>query len=110
MAAVSIAGFSSGSDRPETIAVDIVKWYETSTTIEELRQTDSLSAAEKMIAEVRGAEAELRRVIDAIPALAWCNSAHGSNEFLNRRWHDYTGLTPEESRGSGWRAVHHEGC
>jgi PAS domain-containing protein len=45
-----------------------------------------------MIGEVRGSEAQLRRIIDTIPpALAWCNSAHGSNEFLNRRWHDYYG-------------------
>jgi formate hydrogenlyase transcriptional activator len=30
-------------------------------------------------------------------------------EFLNKRWHDYTGLSPEESPGWGWgRAVHPE--
>jgi len=46
-------------------------------------------------------------MIDTIPALAWCNLPDGSNEFLNKRWHDYTGLSPEESGGSGWQTVIH---
>jgi PAS domain S-box-containing protein len=57
--------------------------------------------------EIRGPEAQLRRIIDTIPALAWCNLPDGSNEFLNKRWHDYTGLSPEESGGSGWQTVIH---
>jgi hypothetical protein len=32
-------------------------------------------------------------IIDAIPTLAWCARPGGSIEFLNRRWHDYTGLS-----------------
>lgn len=50
---------------------------------------------------------DLRRVIDALPTLAWCNLPDGSNEFLNKRWHAYTGLSPEESHGWGWRAAFH---
>ena len=86
---------------------DIVKWYGTSTDIQDLRQTDSLRAAERMIEEIRGSEARLRRIIDTIPALVSCFLPDGSNEFLNRRWHDYTGLSPEESQHGGWQqAVH----
>ena len=33
----------------------------------------------------------LRRIIDTIPALAWCAMPDGSIEFLNKRWLDYTG-------------------
>ncbi|HYT19757.1 MAG TPA: sigma 54-interacting transcriptional regulator, partial [Candidatus Polarisedimenticolia bacterium] len=46
-------------------------------------------------------------VIDTIPTLAWCNLPDGSNEFLNKRWHDYTGLSPEESHGWGWQVAFH---
>ncbi|HXQ36980.1 MAG TPA: hypothetical protein VN843_23410, partial [Anaerolineales bacterium] len=28
----------------------------------------------------------LRRIIDTIPALVWCNLTDGSNDFVNRRW------------------------
>jgi len=52
-------------------------------------------------------EAKLRRVIDTIPTMAWCNLPDGPNEFLNKRWHDYTGLSPEESHGWGWQAAFH---
>jgi formate hydrogenlyase transcriptional activator len=88
---------------------EIVKWYGTATDIEELKRTDSLRAAEKMIEEIRGSEAQLTRVIDTIPSLAWSTLPDGSGEFWNKRWYDYSGLTPEECLGSGWhRAVHPE--
>ena len=47
--------------------------------------------------ELKNSERKLRQVIDTIPTLAWCNLPDGSNEFLNKRWHEYTGLSPEES-------------
>ena len=46
-------------------------------------------------------------VIDAIPAIAWSSHPDGSVELVNRRWHDYTGLSPEESYGWGWKAAVH---
>jgi formate hydrogenlyase transcriptional activator len=68
---------------------------------------DSLRGAEKMIDEIRGSEAKLRLIIDTIPALVSCFLPDGSNEFMNRQWHDYTGLSPEESHRGGWQqAVH----
>src|ERR1700694_1993784 len=52
-------------------------------------------------------EDKFRVMIDVIPALAWCNLPDGSNEFLNQRWHDYTGLSEEEAHGWGWRFAFH---
>ena len=49
----------------------------------------------------------LRRVIDTIPALAWCARPDGSMEFLNRQWHDYTGLSPAATIGWGYQAAFH---
>jgi formate hydrogenlyase transcriptional activator len=49
-------------------------------------------------------EAELRRIIDAIPTQAWCTRPDGNIVYLNKRWHDYTGITPAEvfgARGPG---------
>src|SRR2546426_11862807 len=46
-------------------------------------------------------------IIDAIPTLAWCARPGGANEFLNRRWHDYTGLSVEEGLGWGWKTAIH---
>src|SRR5438876_11951894 len=56
---------------------------------------------------LRRREDYLRLTIDTIPVLAWCSRPDGSNEFLNQRWLDYTGLTIEEARGSGWKVAIH---
>jgi len=40
---------------------------------------------ENALLESRESEAVLRRIIDTIPSLAWCNLPDGSNEFLNKR-------------------------
>jgi PAS domain S-box-containing protein len=47
------------------------------------------------------------KIIDAIPTLAWCAKPGGANEFLNRRWHNYTGLSVEEGLGWGWKTAIH---
>src|SRR5882762_325302 len=56
---------------------------------------------------LRRSEDYLRLTIDTIPVLAWCTRPDGSNEFLNQRWLDYTGLTIEEARGWGWKVAIH---
>jgi len=45
--------------------------------------------------------------VDAIPTLAWSASPDGSAEFLDRRWLDYTGFSPEEASDWGWTAAVH---
>ena len=69
----------------------------------------SQEALGRALEELKKSESKLRQVIDTIPTMAWCNLPDGSNEFLNKRWHDYTGLSPEESHGWGWQtAIHPE--
>jgi formate hydrogenlyase transcriptional activator len=52
-------------------------------------------------------EDRYRTMIDAIPTMAWSGLPDGSVEFANQRWHDYTGLSPEEARGWGWMVAIH---
>ena len=44
-----------------------------------------------------------RTMIEKIPILAWSCRPDGTAEFLNQRWIDYTGLSPEEALGWGWK-------
>jgi PAS domain S-box-containing protein len=53
------------------------------------------------------AELYLRRILDAIPQLAWRAFADGSVEFCNQSWLEYTGLTVQQAQGWGWRAAIH---
>src|SRR5205809_6969104 len=51
--------------------------------------------------------AERRTILDVIPAIAWCKLPDGSNEFVNQRWQDYTGIPADEARGQGRQAAVH---
>jgi len=66
---------------------------------------------EKRLLESEGrlkhSELMLSQVIDAIPTLAWSMLPDGPNEFLSKRWHEYTGLSREESNGWGWQVTFH---
>jgi formate hydrogenlyase transcriptional activator len=63
----------------------------------------------KVLNESRSSEPTLQQIIHKIPTLAWCNLPDGSSEFLNQRWHDYTGLSPREAHRGGWKvAIHPE--
>jgi PAS domain S-box-containing protein len=59
--------------------------------------------------ELRRQEKKLRDVIETIPTFAWTALPDGSLDFVNRHWQEYTGLSTEQTIGSGWEAaVHHE--
>src|SRR5437868_8728583 len=75
---------------------NIVKWFGSSTDIEDRK---------------RAQEAERRReseLIEAIPAMAWSASPDSSCTYVNKNWTKYTGLSLEETVGSGWLGAVHQ--
>jgi PAS domain S-box-containing protein len=58
-------------------------------------------------AVIRGQEAELREVVDTIPALVWSARPDGSNSYANSRSVEYCGMSREQIAGSGWEAGFH---
>ncbi len=62
-----------------------------------------LKAAE---AALRESEEKFRQLADAMPQLAWAAHADGTIYWYNRRWYEYTGTTPDEMLGWGWKSVH----
>ncbi len=83
----------------------IVKWYGTSIDIDDRKEAEQ--KLRQVLEEIRGSEANLRRTLDTIPALVSSFLPDGSNECMNRRWHDYTGLSPEQTQGDGWQEPIH---
>jgi len=53
------------------------------------------------------AHSELRRFVNHVPALGWSALPDGSLEYVNQRFRDYTGLSPDELYGSGWKSAIH---
>ena len=58
-------------------------------------------------AALRESEARFRFMADAMPQIIWTAGADGSPDYYNQRWHDYTGMTLEQSRDWGWLPVLH---
>jgi len=46
-------------------------------------------------------------MLDYLPVLSWRGLPDGSKDFFNRRWHEFTGLSPEQAHGSGWHVSIH---
>jgi PAS domain S-box-containing protein len=51
---------------------------------------------------LRDSERRFRLLAEAIPHQVWSRLPDGSLDYGNRRWMDYTGLTPEDIRRDGW--------
>ena len=71
-------------------------------------------ALKRQIDDGRRTEEELARSIqryrfmtDSMPQIVWTATADGRLDYFNRRFHEYTGLTAEESREWGWKPATH---
>jgi PAS domain S-box-containing protein len=62
---------------------------------------------QKALDEIQGSQAYLGKVLDTIPTLTWTMLPDGSNEFLSKKWEEYTGLPVNESHGWAWQPAFH---
>jgi PAS domain S-box-containing protein len=44
---------------------------------------------------------------NSVPHLGWMTDPHGEFLWFNQQWHDYTGLTTEQSLNDGWQCAHY---
>jgi PAS domain S-box-containing protein len=59
--------------------------------------------------QLKNQEKRLRDVVETIPAMTFTTLSDGSSTFVNKRWIEYTGLSMEQTSGTGWqRAIHRE--
>jgi PAS domain S-box-containing protein len=81
---------------------------ERATALADVNQALSREAAERHQAEqaLRDRELMLRGLTDAIPQMVYVLFPYASGQFLNPRWHDYTGAADRFSREAGWDRVH----
>jgi PAS domain S-box-containing protein len=77
---------------------NIVKWYGTAIDIEDRQRAEEA---------VRRSEKQLRDLIETIPAMAFVTRADGSNEFVSRKWIEFSGLSAKQTAGSGWETTLH---
>jgi PAS domain S-box-containing protein len=59
------------------------------------------------VGQLRAQEEKFREAIESIPAMAFVSLPDGYRTFVNKGWVEYTGMTVEQSLGSGWHAAIH---
>ena len=52
--------------------------------------------------QLKESEARFRNLAEAMPQIGWVTRPDGYHEYYNRRWYEYTGMSPEQSIGWGW--------
>jgi PAS domain S-box-containing protein len=77
---------------------EIIRWYGINTNIDDRKR------AEARLVEK---ERELQLALDTIPALAWRMSLDGDAQYLNKRWIEFAGLSPNEHEAWDWRNALH---
>ncbi|MUG97557.1 response regulator [Scytonema sp. UIC 10036] len=68
------------------------------------RDISSGKQAEEMLKQ---RDSEFQALADNVLHLFWTTRPDGYHEYFNQRWYEYTGLTPEQSRGWGWSHLLH---
>lgn len=57
---------------------------------------------------LRESEARFRGLAESLPEIIWTSLPDGRCDYLNERWHDFTGMSFDESREFGWTGALHE--
>ncbi|BAY37037.1 two-component hybrid sensor and regulator [Nostoc sp. NIES-2111] len=83
----------------------ILRTNEISKANEKLQQ--EINERQRILEILKESEERYRYLAEAIPQLVWTANANGECDYFNENWCNYTGLTLEESLGSGWLATLH---
>jgi PAS domain S-box-containing protein len=68
---------------------------------------EDLSARQATEWALRQSEARFRALTDLVPNFVWFAAPDGHLHYLNDRWFEYTGQTPEQALPDGWAATLH---
>ncbi|KAI0126916.1 ethylene receptor [Xylariales sp. AK1849] len=68
---------------------------------------DVTSMAQEITNMKETEEEKFKLICDTMPQMVWTTTPEGLHDFFNSRWYDYTGLSPEDSLGLGWKNPFH---
>ncbi len=74
---------------------------------EELKRQSALLRQRELREQQRADDARYQALAEAMPLIVWTARADGWLDSFNRRWFDYSGLSPQQSEGEGWLTALH---
>src|ERR1700738_2061246 len=69
--------------------------------------TNNITKRRRAEEVARRSEKELRDVVNAVPGFVWSTLPDGAVDFVNERWLEFTGLSPQDALGWNWQAAVH---
>jgi PAS domain S-box-containing protein len=57
--------------------------------------------------QIQESERQFRELADAMPQIVWRSFASGEVDYCNARWHQYSGVSIEESKALRWEGIVH---
>ncbi|EFH82875.1 PAS domain S-box protein [Ktedonobacter racemifer] len=79
-------------------AGQILKWFGTSTDIEDQKRIEQ---------QLKESEENWRVLAETVPQLVWTIQPDGRLDYCNQRYYDYIGASPEQLLGYGWSQFLH---
>ena len=64
---------------------------------------------EQVVARLKAEESnkDFKFVTDFVPQMIWTTKPDGYHDFYNKQWYDYTGLSYDQTKDTGWNNVFH---
>lgn len=69
---------------------------------------DVTEYTEKIATTMAESEQQFALICDMMPQMLWTTRPDGYHDYFSQRWYDYTGLTPQNSLGLGWKLPFHD--
>ena len=73
----------------------------------QLREQSEQLLEQELAALERASEERYRALADAMPQIVWQAGVDGGATYFNRRWFEFTGVTPDDSGPNAWTKVVH---
>lgn len=64
-------------------------------------------ALREICVDFNATENQFAVLAESLPQLVWSATSDGSHDYFNRRWYEFTGMTPDQSQGDGWQSAIH---
>jgi len=100
----AIYGDVPRSPTPDELAVTEQLAHIAGNATERLRAQVSLARA---LDKLRASEEWLKSIIDTMPGSVWTALPDGHIDYTSQYWYDYTGLSHDQTLGTGWLSVVH---